>query len=50
MPHYEGKEIDEKIAAAFPGLWIDSRIAKAFEPETPLVELRRELGIDPFIF
>ena len=50
MPHYKGKEIDEQIAAVFPNLWIDSRIAQAFEPENPIDELRRELGIDVVIF
>lgn len=49
-PHYYGKEIDEQIAAVFPNYEIDSRIAQAFEHEDPIADLRREQGIDPFIY
>ncbi len=45
MPHYEGKELDEKIAAVFPNIPIDHRIVEAFKPVDSTVGFRKEMGI-----
>jgi hypothetical protein len=46
MPHYEGKEFDEQVAAVFPNIPIDHRIVEAFQPVDPITDMRREMGID----
>lgn len=50
MSYYKGKEVDEQIAAVFPNLDIDFRIAEAFRPADPITDFRLENGIDQFIF